>query len=497
MPVSQSDVPLGRNAPPSRTTRIVIVGGGFAGTNVARELERKLRRDPSVEITLIDGENFFTFTPLQPEVPSGSIQPKHIVFPLRALLRRTQVRQAHVKRIDLRRRTITAAHCGKCGDDVIEFDQLVLALGSVPNFFGTPGVAEHALTMKTLADATALHAHLIDRLEHADLQPDSARRRELLTFVVAGGGFAGVETLAELNDFVREAGRFYPRIRPEIVLVHSGTRILPEVSESLSAYALRKLTSRGVEVRLETRVQSCTATDITLSNGERLVYGTFLWAAGTAPSPIVNLIDVPRNKTGRIEVDATMAVRGLSNVWAVGDSASIPDLVAGGICPPTAQFALRQGHRIARNIVARLRGEPAIDFRFKSLGLLAGLGRRSAVAEILGMRFSGFIAWWFWRTIYLMKLPGFERKLRVAIDWTFDLFFPRDIVFLRPLHSPKGEGTVSTVGDIEFCAVPLAPRAPADVTPCGRSPDSPARRPGTGPPAGAAAESSPEPRRSR
>jgi NADH dehydrogenase len=431
------------HAPP---TRIVIIGGGFAGVTTALNLERLLRRRSDVEITLIDQENFFTFTPLLPEVPSGSIQPKHIVFPLRALLRRTAVKQADVKAIDLERRIVVAAHCGKCGNYTVEFDQLVLALGSVPHYFGLPGVAEHALTIKSLADATALHAHVIDRLEHADLQSDPAARRELLTFVVAGGGFAGVETLAELNDFVRGAKRFYPNVRDEdvrTVLVHSGSRILPEVSESLSAYALSKLRSRGVEVLLTTRVQSCNADRVLLSSGEELPSGAFVWAAGTAPSPILEKLNLPRTKSGRIDVDAAMAVKARPRIWAVGDSASIPDVMTGGVCPPTAQFALRQGRRLAKNIVAAMAGEPPEPFRFKTLGLLAGLGRRTAVAEILGMRFSGFIAWWLWRTIYLMKLPGFERKLRVAIDWTLELFFARDIVYLRPLHAVRGPGAIS------------------------------------------------------
>ena len=428
------------------TTRIVIIGGGFAGTAIALRLEKAFRRDDSVEITLIDSENFFTFTPLLPEVPSGSIQPKHIVFPLRALLKRTAVRQAEVKAINLQQRTVTAAHCEACGDYTVPFDHLVLALGSVPNYFGLPGVAENALTIKSLADATALHAHVIDKLEHADLQPDPAVRRQLLTFVVAGGGFAGVETLAELNDFVQGAGKFYPRISPEeirMILIHSGDRILPEVSESLSTYALNKLRSRGVEVLLKTRVKGCSPDTIQLSDGTEINAHTFVWAAGTAPSPVLDLVDVPRSKSGRVEVDATMTVNGRPGLWAVGDSATIPDLVTGGTCPPTAQYALRQGHRLADNIAAAIHGDEPQPFRFKALGLLAGLGRRSAVAEILGMRFSGFIAWWLWRTIYLMKLPGFERKLRVAIDWTLDLFFARDIVYLRPLHAARGPAAVS------------------------------------------------------
>jgi NADH dehydrogenase len=440
--------------------RIVIVGGGFAGTAIALRLEKLFRRDKSIEISLIDAENFFTFTPLLPEVPSGSIQPKHIVFPLRALLRRTQVRQATVKAIDLERRTVTAAHCGACGDDTIGFDHLVLALGSVPNYFGLTGVAENSLTIKSLADATALHAHVIDKLEHADLQSDPLVRRRLLSFVVAGGGFAGVETLAEINDFVRGAGRFYPRVAPadiRVVLIHSGDRILPEVSRSLSEYALRKLRSRGVEVLLKSRVKSCSASRVQLEDGSVIDAHTFVWAAGTAPSPLLDLVDVPRNKAGRVEVDATMAVKDVPHVWAVGDSAAIPDVVTGGLCPPTAQYALRQGRRLAENVAAEIRGEAVKPFKFKALGLLAGLGRRSAVAEVFGMRFSGFAAWWLWRTVYLLKLPGFERKLRVALDWTLDLFFPRDIVYLRPLHATRGQEAVSlsTPADAEVaCQLP-------------------------------------------
>lgn len=426
--------------------RIVILGGGFAGTNVALRLEKQFRRDPNVEITLIDTENFFTFTPLLPEVPSGSIQPKHIVFPLRALLRRTHVKQAELQSIDLERREIIARHCGKCGRDTVPFDQLVIALGSVTNFFGLPGVAEYALTIKSLADAAALHAHVIDKLEHADMDPDPARRRELLTFLIAGGGFAGVETLAELNDFVRGANRYYPNIRPEdirVVLVHSGNRILTEVNESLSRYALQKLRANQVEVLLETRVQSCTERSVTLSNGETIPCHTFVWAAGVSPNPRLEELNLPLHKNGRIAVDESLQVVADPNVWALGDSAAVPDSITGKLCPPTAQYALRQGTVLANNLAAVIRGREPRPFRHKSLGLLAGLGRRSAVAEIFGLRFSGFLAWALWRTIYLLKMPGFERKLRITLDWGLDLFFPRDIVYLRPLHAARGQPAVS------------------------------------------------------
>ena len=419
--------------------RIVILGGGFAGTNVALRLEKLFRRDPRVEITLIDAENFFTFTPLLPEVPSGSIQPKHIVFPLRALLRRTNVKQAELQSIDLERREIIARHCGKCSQYTVPFDQLVIALGSVANFFGLSGVAEHA-----------------------DLESDPARRRELLTFVIAGGGFAGVETLAELNDFVRGAGHYYPQIKPEeirVALVHSGNRILPEVSEPLSQYALEKLQASGVEVLLETRVQRCSERSVTLSTGETIPCHTFVWAAGVSPNPALAELILPLHKNGRLAVDETLRVLSDPRVWALGDSAAVPDAVTGKLCPPTAQFALRQGTILANNLAATLRDRPLRTFRHKSLGLLAGLGKRSAVAEIFGLRFSGFFAWWLWRTIYLLKMPGFERKLRIALDWGLDLFFPRDIVYLRPLHAARGRPAVHEArhDDPPACPVSFKP----------------------------------------
>jgi NADH dehydrogenase len=403
-----------------------------------------LPRDGSIEITLVDGENFSLFTPLLPEVPSGSIEPKHIVSPLRAMLKRTVVRQAEVKSVDLAKRFVVAAHCPMCRIYPLSYDHLILALGGVTNFFGLPGVGTYALTMKSLADASALHAHVIGKFEHADLESDPATRRELLTFVVAGGGFAGVETAAELNDFIRGAERYYPRVRPEevrMVVVHSGNRILPEVSESLSEYALKKLRSQGIEVLLETRIQGCTADTVRLSSGREIPSQTLVWTAGVAPAPILERLDLPRTPTGKVEADATLQVKGRPEVWTLGDCAAIPDLASdssGRSCPPTAQHALRQGRQVAENVAAVLRGEAPRPYRYKPIGLLAGLGRRSAVAEIGGLQFSGFPAWWLWRTIYLLKLPGFERKVRVALDWTLDLFFPRDIVYLRPLHAARG-----------------------------------------------------------
>jgi NADH:ubiquinone reductase (H+-translocating) len=421
----------------AETTRILIVGGGFGGTAVARRLEHLLRRDPDVEITLVDRENFSLFTPLLPEVPSGALEPKHVVTPLRALLRRSIVRHAEVRSIDLAKRVALAAHCPQCRMTVLPWDHLVLAVGSVTNFFGLPGVATHALTMKNLADASALHAHVIDKFEHADMEEDPAVRRELLTFIVVGGGFAGVETAGELNDFVRSVARYYPGVRRDdvrVMLVHLGARILPEVSESLSAYALRKLRSRGVDVRLETQIEKCTGTRARLSTGEEIRSRTLVWTAGIVANPILGTLGVPTAPGGKVEVADTLEVKGHPGVWALGDCALIVDRTTGRPYPPTAQHAIRQGRRVADNIVAAIRGRAQTPFAHRPLGILAGLGRRSAVAEILGFRFSGFFAWWLWRTVYLFKLPGLERKVRVALDWTLDLFFPRDIVYLRALH---------------------------------------------------------------
>ncbi len=443
--------------------RIVILGGGFGGTAVARRLEQLFPQDTAVEITLVDRENFSLFTPLLPEVPSGALEPKHVVSPLRAHLRRTIVRQAEIRAVDPSTRMVVAAHCPECRIYYLPYDHLVIALGSVTNFFGLPGVATHALTMKSLADASALHAHVVDKFEHADMEPDPETRRELLTFVVVGGGFAGVETAAELNDFVRGAGRYYPMVRREevhVVLVHLGGRILPEVSESLSAYALQKLRSRGVEVRLETRIEHCTPDRVHLSTGEEIRSRSLIWTAGIAPNPLVAAIHLPKVPGGRIETTETLEIKGHPGVWALGDCASILDPAAGRPYPPTAQHAIRQGRRVAENIAAVIRGQTPQPFRYRPFGVLAGLGHHSAVAEILGFKFSGAVAWWLWRTVYLLKLPGLERKVRVALDWTLDLFFPRDIVYLRPLHFSHGSAAI--IGGSSPAAIPQ-PRVHHDV----------------------------------
>jgi NADH dehydrogenase len=414
------------NAP----ARIVILGGGFAGLYAALELERGLARDPSIEVTLVSSENYFLFTPMLHEVAASDLDLTHIVNPVRKLLRRVRFFCGAVEAIDLERRTVTVSHGGEHHHHELGYDHLVLALGAVTHFFGLPGLAERAFTMKTLGDAFAVRNHLIARLEEADFECAAGLRDHLLTYVVAGGGFAGVETIAAMHDFLREAAEFYPHLGPgriRSVLVHPGPVILPELGEKLGAYAQRKLAERGVEIRVNTKVTGISDAGVELSDGECIPTKTVVWTAGISPNPL--LADLPCSKQrGRILTDECLAVPGWPGVWAAGDCALIPDPDTGQFYPPTAQHALREGRVLARNIAAAVRGGRPQPFRFRTIGLLAAIGRRTGVARIFGLNFSGFIAWFLWRTIYLSKLPRLEKKLRVALDWTLDLLFTKDLV---------------------------------------------------------------------
>jgi NADH:ubiquinone reductase (H+-translocating) len=338
--------------------------------------------------------------------------------------------QGEVQSVDLERRVVTVAHGFDHHPHELEYDRLVLGLGSTTNFFNLPGLEENAVTMKTLADAINLRNRLIAVLEEADTECCSALRRPLLTVVVAGAGFAGVETIAGLNDFLHEAIRYYPNLRPDqvrVVLVHPGPVILPELNESLGRYAQKKLEKRGVEIRLNCKVTGYDGILATLSNGEVVACKTVIWTAGTTPSMLLN--DLPCEKQrGRLVVDETLELKNRPGVWALGDCALIPDRKRRGFYPPTAQHALREGRVVGRNIVASLHGGEKKAFSFSTVGQLAAIGRRTGVANILGVNFSGFIAWWLWRTIYLSKLPRFEKKLRVALDWTLDVLFSKDLV---------------------------------------------------------------------
>jgi NADH dehydrogenase len=424
--------------PEKKKTRIVILGGGFGGVYTALALETSLARDPSVEVTLVNRDNFFLFTPMLHEIAAGDLDITNIVSPIRKLLKRVHFFEGDVEGVNLEGRSVRVSHGSDHHHHDLPYDHLVVGFGSITNFFDLPGLAENALTMKSLGDAIALRNRLIARLEEADTECARDARSRLLTFVVAGGGFAGVETVASVHDFVSDSLRFYPNLTPEmirVVLVHPGPVVLPELSDALGRYTQAELARRGVEVRLKTRVVSASPGSLTLNDGTSISTETFVWTAGTSPHPLLAGIPCPKDR-GRIVVDEFLAVPGFPGVWAVGDSASVPDASTGKPCPPTAQHALRQGTVLARNLEAALRGKAPRPFRFKTLGQLASLGRRAGVANILGWNFSGFLAWWMWRTIYLLKLPTFEKKLRVALDWTLDLAFSKDLVKFLTLRAP-------------------------------------------------------------
>jgi NADH:ubiquinone reductase (H+-translocating) len=426
--------------------RILILGGGFAGLTVAMELEKKLAQDPSVEITLINRENFFLFTPMLHEVAASDLDLTTIVNPVRKMLRRVHFFAGEVNRIDIEQRRVFVSHGFDHHHHTLEFDFLVLGLGSVTNHYGLPGLQEYALTMKSLGDAMQLRNHLIAHLEEAD--SDCCKVKEpLLAFVVAGGGFAGVETVAGINDFVRGALRSYPNLTEDmlrIVLVHSGPVILPELDEKLGAYAQRKLVGRKVEVRLNTRVEGFSGRAVRLSDGSTIHTNTLLWTAGTSPNPLLETIPCAKER-GRLLVTETLELQAWPGVWALGDCAAIPDRT-GRFYPPTAQHALREAKVVAHNIIASVRGKAKKRFDFLTIAQLAAIGRRTGVANVLGINFSGFVAWWLWRTIYLSKLPRLEKKLRVAFDWTLDLIFSKDLVQFLDIRAPmvsRPEGSVS------------------------------------------------------
>lgn len=410
--------------------RILILGGGFGGLYCALELEKTLAREGRAQVTLVNRENFFLFTPMLHEVAACDLDVTHIVNPIRKLLKRVRFWSGEVEGIDLDRRVVRVSHSLAHHEHELPYDHLVLALGSSTNFARIPGLETTALTMKSLGDAIHLRNQTIEHLEQADVETDSSVRAPLLTVVVAGGGFAGVETIAGVNDFLREAIHFYPNLEERdlrTVLVHSGDLILPELGPQLGAYAGRKLAARGVEVVTSARVQGYDDGVVRLSDGRRIACATLVWTAGSSPHPLLRSLPFA-NERGRVTTGADLAVPGWPGVWAVGDAAEIPDPATGRPHPPTAQHALRQGAHLAHNIAASLDSRPLRSFRFGGLGQLAAIGRRTGVARILGVNFSGFFAWWLWRSIYLSKLPRLEKKLRVMLDWTLDLMFTKDIV---------------------------------------------------------------------
>jgi len=420
--------------------RIIILGGGFAGMRTAECLEERLRGDFSISLTLVNETNALLFTPMLAEVAGSSLEPSHISTPLRSSLRRTEFIRSTIAEVDLEKRLVIlrsdAVADGAPARQEIPYDHLVFALGSVSNYLGMTNIEKFAFNFKSLLDAIRIRNHVIEMFERADLISDPALRSSLLTFVVAGGGFAGVELAGALNDFAHGILADYPRIHPNelhVVLVHSRDRVLPELSESLARYAQEKMQQRGVSFRLNTRIVDAQPGVVLLSEG-KIHTETLVWTAGTTPSPLLKSLPLQKDKRGAVVVDGTLAVPGHPGLWAIGDCAAVNDALSGHPCPPTAQFALREAQVLARNILAQLHGGPARGFHFDSLGALCVVGHQTACAELRVpfagkfVRFSGLFAWLLWRGIYLAKLPGLERKIRVLMDWTIELFFPRDIV---------------------------------------------------------------------
>jgi NADH dehydrogenase len=425
----------------STKTKIVIAGGGFAGLYAAKYLDKRLARRPDIEVTLISRENFILFTPMLHEVAAGDLSPGDIVNPLRRILRHVNVVQADIQAIDLTTKKIRCLAGVRNMELEFEFDHLLLTVGSETNFFDLQGVQDWAVTMKSLSDAALLRNRMVALLEEASLEKDEATRRELLTFVTAGGGFAGVETTGAINDFVREAIKFYPSLREEmirVVVVHPGKFLLPELGEELGRYTEQKLSERNVEIIKGARVAGYDGSVVKLTDGTSIPATTLIWTAGVKPSVAIESLGCKKER-GRLLVNEYLSVPEVSGLWAAGDCTAVPDgYETGNFFPPTAQHGLREAVAAAKNIEATIAGRPLKPFVFTTLGQLATIGRRTGVAMVFGIKFSGFIAWWMWRTIYLAKLPRLAKKLRVMTDWTLDLFSGRDIeqmITLRDLQA--------------------------------------------------------------
>lgn len=417
--------------------RIVILGGGFGGLYSALKLDRALAHLPYADATLVNRENFFLFTPLLHEVAASDVDMTHIVNPIRKLLHRVNFFHGEVRGIDLASKRIHVVHGPQHHPHEIEYDYLVIALGGTTNFYGIPGLQERALTMKSLGDAIHLRNRLIDLLEEADSECAVGLRNELLTVAVAGGGFAGVETAAAVNDFLRQATRSYQHLNEDLirtVLIHAGPLILPELGDALGTYAQSELAKRKVGIYTSTKVRGISEKGLELSDGSTVSAGTVVWTAGTSPSPILESLPCEKHN-GRLVVNKFMEVPAWDGVWALGDCALIKDPRTGNPYPATAQHAMREGEVVAKNILAAIRGGKKKPFQYSTIGLLAAIGRRTGVANILGVNFSGFLAWFLWRTIYLSKLPRLEKKLRVALDWALDLVFTKDLVHFMILRS--------------------------------------------------------------
>ena len=428
--------------------RIAIAGGGFGGFYAARRLEQVLPRQ-SARITLVSDVNFLLYTPLLPGAASGTLEPRHVVIPLREELHGTDIRLGHVTGADPEAGELYYLR-GDGHRETVKYDQLIVALGSVSRVLDVPGLAEHGLGFKTISEAIALRNCALSNLEIAESLDDPEERRRYLQFIFVGAGYAGVEGIAELQDFVASVIDRYPRCRLDgtrWILVEAQDRIMPEVDPKLADWTTRELRGRGIEVRTGTLLESVEDDCAKLSTGETIATRTVCWTAGVKPPAVIRELGLPLQPNGRIDVERTLRVRGRENVWAVGDSAAVPDASANydRPAPPTAQHALRQGKRVADNVAAVLGHGTVRPFTYKTLGVFVDLGRNKAVAMAGGLKLSGFPAWWAARTYHLMAMPGTSRKLRLMADWTVGLLFGRDSSELGQLgHPPSLRGYIET-----------------------------------------------------
>ncbi len=415
---------------------VVIAGGGFAGMTCARDLERLLPNQ-SARLSLVNDVNFILYTPFLPEAAAGMLEPRHVVTPLREVLKRTDLRLGAVVGHDPAARTVVLRdHDGEAEE--LRYDQLVLAVGSVSRTVPVPGLDEHAIGFKSLADAIWLRNHVIETLEMANASEDPARREQLLSYVFVGGGYAGLEAVAELQDFAADALESYPRARLQgmrWLLVEAADRVLPEIDEKLADYAVSELRGRGIEVRLGTTLDSVEAESVRLSTGEVVPTRTVVWTAGVRPHPSLANLAMPLDERGRVRVDDHLRVQGLDGVWAIGDCAAVPD-PDGGLAPPTAQHGIRQAHVAATNVAGALAGDSPVRYRYSGSSAFVNLGRYKAVGRIGRRTFSGFPAWWMARTYHLSQIPGMFRKLRAVIDWTVSLPFSRDLSEVGSIGHP-------------------------------------------------------------
>lgn len=432
--------------------QIIVLGGGFGGVYTAMYLEKLLRKkDPDYAITIINRENYFVFQPMLSEVVGGSLDVKDTINPLRRLLPKSKMYIREVNSIDIENKKVILAPKYSHKTQTLNYDHIVLSLGNVTDFRGIPGLHEHALPFKNLADALLIRNQIIDVIEAAACEPNLELKKHLLTFVIGGGGFSGTEVAAEINDFARKIAKDYEGIDPSlirVVLVHSKSRLMDkELSESLGNYAGALLKKRGVEIIFNTHLSSATPVEALFDNGQRISCKTIVSTVPSSPNPLIESLPLTLQK-GKVVTETNLQAKGQEAVWSLGDCASTPNLAEGGFCPPTAQFATRQAKTLAHNIVATIRGNKKKEFRFKALGMMGALGHHSAVAEIFGkFKFSGLIAWFLWRSIYWAKLPGADRKLKVALSWMLDMILPLDAVQLKAtptqaiahLHYEEGE----------------------------------------------------------